>query len=97
MNCRRNIVKTEQAKVADRLEPKGMWDGRIIIHWVRADNVPPVQRQVLTPAYVTQAEHGKPVVPPKQLGKRSVRKADGTAGKGLEKKRMPFCNGTDTG
>ncbi len=44
-----------------------------------------------------QSEHGKPVVPPKKLGKPTVRKADGAAGNGMERKRMPLCNGTDTG
>jgi len=29
------------------------------------------------------------------MGKQTVRKAYGSAGKGIWKKRMPFCNGTD--
>lgn len=73
--------ETKQAKVAEGLEPKGTWGGRIISQWVRADNKSsPVKRQVLTPACVDQVEHGKPIVPPKQLGKRSARKADGAVG-----------------
>ena len=40
-----------------------------------------MNRQVLNPACVDQVEHGKPIVPPEQLGKRSERKADGAVAK----------------
>ena len=97
MNCCINIVTVNKPKLLTGLDQKVCGTVASLSTGCALIMFPPVQRQVLTPAYVTQAEHGKPIVPPKQLGKRSVRKADGTAGKGLEKKRMPFCNGTDTG
>lgn len=43
----------------------------------------------------TRAEHGKPVSLP--LGKRAARRADGDAGTGSRRKRMPPCNEVDTG
>lgn len=43
-----------------------------------------------------QAEQGKPVALP-FYGKSTERKAVGVAGRGMQKKRMPSCNGADTG
>ena len=45
--------------------------------------------------YVIYAERGKPDVLP--LGKRAVRQADGSAGKGCRSKQRPVCNEPDRG
>src|SRR5262249_48738038 len=50
----------------------------------------------------TSAQRGKPVVLPAPYtkgveGKRAARRADGAAGKGGGRKRLPPCNGADRG
>jgi hypothetical protein len=84
---------------AQRLEPKGKWSGIGDLTSPIADGVPPAERRDLTHAGM-QAKRGKPVVLPKdavQTGKRAARRADGTAGKGWWRKRMPPRNETDRG
>jgi hypothetical protein len=59
---------------------------------------PPAQREHLTYCYVTSTEQDKPVSFPWSKGERStVRRIDGGAGRRLERKRMPLCNGADIG
>lgn len=54
----------------------------------------PANRADLTHSGI-KAEHGKPVGLP--MGKRTVRGADGPAGRGRGKKRRPAGNQRDTG
>lgn len=57
--------------------------------------VQPGDSKCLTdPNKVNHAEHGKPDEP-HSSGILTVRKGDGSAGRGTKKKRMPSCNGTD--
>ena len=57
--------------------------------------IPPADRQALTHC-VLKAELGKPVFLP-LLGQLTERKTYGNAGRGGWRKRMPTCNGLDTG
>jgi hypothetical protein len=95
-----NVVNRQQAKDADRLEPKGTWSGIGVFCSPVTVVAPSANRrdtsassvQALTHAG-TQAERGKPNGLP--LGKRAVKRVDRTVGKGRWKKRMLFCNETD--
>ncbi len=87
-----NVVKRQQAKDADRLEPKGTWSGTDVFCSSVTVAEPPADRRDLTHAG-TRAERGKPAV--LLLGKQAAKRADRTAGKGRWKKRRPFCNGMD--
>jgi hypothetical protein len=60
-----------------------------------ADDAPPAERHDLT-HWVTSAERGKPVALP-DGGREAVRPANGAAGRGGGRKRMPTCNGPDRG
>lgn len=90
--------KAEQAKEADMLEPKGTRPGWDFLTRAHGDEVPPV--------YVTDLRHssivkGRNVVSPyirlwAQAGE-TVRRTEGYAGKRSWRKRMPVCNGSDTG
>jgi len=67
---------------------------------------PPAERRDLTHSG-THTKRGKPVVLPmtrllsktevELKGKRAARRTHGTAGMGVWKKRMPFCNRADRG
>ena len=87
-----NVVNHQQAKDADRLEPKGTWSGTGVVCSPVIVVAPSAERRDLTHAG-TQAKRGKPVVFP--LGKCAAKHTDKTAGKGNWKKRRPFCNGAD--
>jgi len=58
------------------------------------DEAPPAERSGLTHTNGTHAERGKPVILP-SMGKQAARLADGIAGKGCWRKRMPLCNKAD--
>jgi len=60
-----------------------------------ADDAPPAERHDLTHS-VASAERGKPVALP-CWGREAARPANGAAGRGGGRKRMPTCNGTDRG
>jgi hypothetical protein len=91
--CKRRYP--EQAKDADKLEPKGTVAGRGFVYGPLVN----IQRhrrieQNLTHSGIS-AKRGKPVSLPQKLGRSAVRRDDGGAGKGMRKKQTPFCNGTD--
>ena len=80
-----NVVTNEQAKGADRLEPKGKWPGsRSFVIFCRR-RCATGEEAGPNPFMGTQVKRGKPVVLP--LGKRAARQADRTAGKGCWRKR----------
>jgi hypothetical protein len=89
-----------------RLGPKGTWPSSGVPNSPDADLAPPAERRDLTHSG-THAERGKPVVLPmarllsktevELKGKRAARRTQGTAGMGVWKKRMPFCNRADRG
>jgi hypothetical protein len=87
-------LKTNQLD-RHRLGPKGTWPSLGVPNSPDADLAPPAERRDLTHSG-THAERGKPVVLPIK-GKRAVRRTQGTAGMGVWKKRMPFCNRADRG
>lgn len=87
-----NVVSRQQAKDAERLEPKGTWSGMGVNCSPITVVEPSADRRDLTRAG-TQAERGKPVVLP--LGKQAAKHAYRAAGKGKWKKRMLFCNEAD--
>jgi len=91
--------KAEQAKEADMLEPKGMRPGWDFLTSAHGDGAPPVYGTDLRHSTIVNgAERGKPVYPPveAQAGE-TARHAFGYAGKRSWRKRMPVCNGSDTG
>src|SRR5215471_16331948 len=58
----------------------------------------PAQREHLTYCHVTSTEQDKPVsLPGGKRGRSTARGIDGGAGRRSERKRMPLCNGADTG
>jgi hypothetical protein len=61
--------------------------------WARR---PPVYEEGPNPHDVTHAEHGKSVLLPSG-GSEAARSSDGNADRGWRSKRMPRCNGGDTG
>lgn len=85
-----NVVNRQQAKDADRLEPKGTWSGADVPKSSVIVVEPSAEKRDL-PQAGTQMERGKPVVFPS--GREVVRPTDETAGKGCWKKRMLYCNG----
>ena len=88
-----NVVNYEQAKDADRLEPKGKWSGTGVLCSPVADVAPPADRRDLTHSGI-QAERGKPVCSPYWESKPQGEPME-HAGKGGWKKRRPFCNEMD--
>ena len=87
-----NVVNRQQAKDADRLEPKGTWSGTGVFCSPVAVVEPSANRRDL-PHAGTRAERGKPDVFPQ--GKQAAKRADRTVGKGRWKKRTPLCNEAD--
>lgn len=89
-----NVVNRDQAKDADRLDPKRErgWI-RIFPPTLTQTKKPPADRRDLRHLGM-DAERGNPVVLPAS-GKSTVRKTDGTAGTGRWKKRTLLCNGGD--
>jgi|SRR5258707_4678157 len=89
-----NVVNRDQAKGADRLDPKRErgWI-RIFPPILTQTRKPPADRRDLRhPGMDT--ERGNPVVLPAS-GKSTVRKTARTAGTGRWKKRTLRCNGAD--
>ena len=89
-----NVVMSNKRKLLNRLGQKGTWSGPSVIQSLGADAEPPAKRRGLTHT-ATATERGKPVASP--TGRRTARDADGAAGKGRGRKRMPACNGPDKG
>ena len=90
-----NVVKLNRLKVLISLGQNGKgygWGALVSSHVIL---IPPANRQALTHC-VLKAELGKPVFLP-VLGQLTERKTYGNAGRGGWKKRMPTCNGLDTG
>ena len=58
-----NVVTEQQAKDADRLEPKGTWPSSGVPNSPDADDAPPAERRALTHSGI-HAKRGKPVVLP---------------------------------
>ncbi len=65
-----NVVKRQQAKDADRLEPKGTWSGTDVFCSSVTVAEPPANRRDLTHAGM-RAERGKPVAFPQ--GKQAAK------------------------
>jgi hypothetical protein len=89
--------KTKRAQVIDTLEPKrrrGMED--CLGASLRGQQIPSVNSRHLTQRHLLSGTW-KPCISPTTVGKPTARKADGGAGLGCRKKRMPRCNGEDTG
>ncbi|GBC59384.1 hypothetical protein DENIS_4501 [Desulfonema ishimotonii] len=90
-----NVVSDQQAKDADKPEPKGMGYGRGVRVSPRAAVKSPGGQAGPKSSDVFSAERGNPVSLP--LGKRAARQADGDAGRGGRRKRTPPCNEADRG
>src|SRR5438105_3158836 len=85
----------EQAKDADKLEPKGNVAGR---GSGSASLVDMQRHRQIERTYPTRLLTRNTETPyPSQRGKRPVRGADRDAGKGTRKKRRPPGNGVDRG
>ena len=82
-------------KVLTGLNQNGVWSGVVFEYWATMDVEPPAKLKGPNRSE-SQAEQGKPVALP-LCGKPPERKAVGAAGRGMQKKRMPSCNGADTG
>jgi len=82
----------QQAKDADRLEPKWCTIGTGTQTFPVVDKRSPADREDLTHSG-RHAEHGKPVS--LLMGRQAARRVDSGAGRGRGKKRMPFSNGMD--
>lgn len=89
-----NVVMLKQPKMLNGLSPKGRWSSVRICSFLTADAVPPANRQDLTHSGI-YAERGNSVIFLLK-GKRVVRQADKIAEIGNGKKRMSYCNGSDT-
>ena len=89
-----NVVSSNKPKMLIGLNQNGKWPGIDARTSSVADDEPPAERQDLTHTG-TPTERGKPVSLP--LGKQAVRCADGEAGMGWWRTRMPSCNGADRG
>ena len=76
------------------LNQKGEWSGIDIWQLSIVDVEPPAKRRNLTHSGI-QAERGKSVLFPFS-GRDVAKQINDNAGKGERKKRMPFCNETDT-
>jgi len=77
------------------LEPKGMQSDNLEPCGVTRTQRLPVYRQSLSHSLSLVQNTVNPYFFCRQAGKRTVRRAEWSAGKGLWKKRMPFCNGMD--
>jgi len=89
--------KPKQAKVIVTPEPK--WqrgqEEDLALN-LRGQRRPPVDSRHLTQQNFLGGTW-KPCIPPISIGKSTARETDGDAGLGGWKKRMPCCNGWDTG
>ena len=87
----------KQAKVIDTPEPKWRWGLEDSLGFcLRGHHNPSVDSRSLTQHYLLSGTW-KPCTFSQQLGKSIVSDAHGSAGLRCWKKRMPFCNGVDTG
>lgn len=91
-----NVVKPEQAKGIDRLEPKGKGARSQDSVFLCANNDTPAKRWNLThPIWNFKQNLVSPY--PSRKGKQPAREADGGADMRYPRKRRPPCNGTDSG
>ena len=94
-----NVVKIDRRKVTDTPEPNGTSQ---VVSVTRGGTLPSCDRRKdrTHPRRVVQTELGKPDITPidfVSLGRRTARGSDVVAGIRGWKKRMPHCNGVDTG
>lgn len=100
MNICESVIKDrkpKQAKVIVTPEPKwqqGTEDD--LGSHLRGQILPSVDSRHLNQQYFLSGTW-KPCISPTLVGKPTARKAEGNAGLGRRKKRMPRCNGADTG
>ncbi len=88
---------TRQAKWTDTLEPKGTESdysgyGYVIVN---GQTVPGSQMASKAFTFICDAELGKPYMLPEEPGSDPVRVNDGIEGRGIGKKRMSICNGSN--
>ena len=94
-----NVVRSDRRKVTDTPGPNG---GSQVVPLHRGDTLPSCDRRTdhTHPRRVVQTELGKPDTVPidfVSLGRNAARGSVAVAGRGCRKKRMPCCNGADTG
>ena len=94
-----NVVKSDRRKVTDTPGPNGASQ---VVSFHGGDTLPSCDRRIdhTHPRRVVQTELGKPDTVPidfVSLGRNAARGSDAVAGRGGWKKRMPCCNGADTG
>ena len=88
--------KVEQAEVAFALEPKRCGVGFTLPEWVDAATQTPGEQTVPNPILLQKRNSVSPSLRPAR-GRRAARRSVAVAGKGRRRKRMPRCNGADTG
>ncbi len=88
-------VKADKRKWLARLNQTVLEVGRVIACGLSWSVRLPVDSRHLTQR-TPEVERGNPVCLPDK-GQRAARRAHGCAGLGGRKKRMPGCNGSDTG
>ena len=85
---RRKVVKRRVKRQADS---RRCWNITVF-----SSVAQPGDREYLRELYnVNHTEHGKPDEPHEYRGIPTVRKGDGSAGRGTKKKQMPLCNRAD--
>jgi hypothetical protein len=91
-----NPVRAQRRKVVIR-RVKRQADSRWCLNiTIFSSGVQPGDREYLRELYkVNHTEHGKPDEPHEYRGIPTVRKGDGSAGRGTKKKRTPPCNEAD--
>ncbi len=100
MNISKSVFKirdVKQAKVIGTPEPKRQWGSEDCFSLsLRGQQYPSDDSRHLTRCYFL-SRTWKPPISPASAGKSTVRKAHGSGGLGGRNKRMPSCNGVDTG
>lgn len=89
-----NVVTNDRSKALTDLNQNGKQPSIGAASSPIADVALPAKKWSLTRPG-THVKRGKPVLLP--LGRQTARRADGGAGMGRWRKRMPSCNGADRG
>ena len=93
------VVMPDKRNWVDTLKPKGMKSDYNGCSDIIGDGQMVSGLKMASKAFVIicGVELGKPYVLPKYLGRNSVRGDEGTEGRGIGKKRMSVCNGSNRG
>ena len=95
VNVRESVVMSDKPNVLTRLEPKGMRQGTVLCSLDRHGHH--CRRRTGRVRTIRKFMRNRVAHHAAGNGRRTARNAVGVVGRGMRRKRMPGCNGRDTG